>query len=101
MSNQTVPLTAAELKKKIPANVPQFEPVKNPVRFAIHGKKHMTGPLATLISEMKEISPHFKAMIQAELANVKTNAAQVDLHVVDHANGDISIQAHIKQIQLG
>lgn len=47
------------------------------------------------------IPDHYKAVIQSELDGLKSNAAQVDVHVVDHPNGDISFSGHIKPIQLG
>jgi len=61
----------------------------------------MVSNLKDLVTGIAEIPDHYKAVIHAELNNLKSNAAEIDLHVVDHANGDISIQAHIKPIQLG
>ena len=61
----------------------------------------MIEPLKGLISAIPEIPDQYKALLHSELDSIKTNAAQVDLHVVDHADGSISIQGHIKPIQLG
>lgn len=83
-------------------HAPRFEAAKNPLRFGIHGKIHLVKELKTLIADLSVIPDHYKTVIQHELENtIKTNAAQVDLHVVDHADGGISIHGHIKPIQLG
>lgn len=63
---------------------------------------HLIPDLKKLVTEIPELPQHYKDFIIHELDNtIKTNAAQVDLHVVDHADGSISIQGHIKPIKLG
>jgi len=96
-----VPATTTKPQPELPDHAPRFAEVKHPLRFAIHGKKHMIGPLKDLIRSIAEVPDEYKSLLHAELDSLKTNAAQVDLHVVDHANGDISVHAHIKPIQLG
>jgi len=86
----------------LPKEAPQFAAQKHPLRFAILGKMHLIPDLKKLVTDHPELPEHYKAFIIHELDNtIKTNAAQVDLHVVDHADGGISIQGHIKPIQLG
>lgn len=99
---QPVPATTTKPQPELPKHIPQFAPQKHPLRYAITGKIHMIKDLKDLISAIPEIPDHYKAVIQHELDNtIKTNAAQVDLHVVDHADGGVSIQGHIKPIHLG
>ena len=98
---QPVPATTTKPQPELPANVPQFAPQKHPLRFSIAGKQHLIAPLKELIAAIPEIPDHYKAFIHAELDKIKTNAAVVDLHVVDQADGGVSIQGHIKPIQLG
>jgi hypothetical protein len=98
---QPVPATTTKLQPELPPHAPQFAPVKHPVLFAIHGKKHLIGPLKDLISADANLQDPYKALLHHELSFVKTNAAEIDLHVVKHENGDVSIQGHIKRIQLG
>jgi hypothetical protein len=96
-----VPATTTKPQPELPPNAPRFAPQKHPLRFAITGKQHLIAPLKELISATPEIPDHYKTLIHAELDRIKTTAAQVDLHVVDHADGGISIQGHIKPIHLG
>jgi hypothetical protein len=96
-----VPATTTKPQNDMPAHIPQFAPVKHPVLFAIHGKKHMVDPLKDLINADPNIQDPYKALLCHELSFVETNAAEIDLHVVKHANGDVSFQGHIKRIQLG
>ena len=65
------------------------------------GVMHTIADLQKLVKDHPEISPELKAVLAAELAAKTSNAAQVDLHVVDHANGDSSIHIHVKQVKLG
>lgn len=96
-----VPATTTKTQPIFPASVPQFAPVKHPLRFAIAGKMHMIQSLKDSIGADSGIPDHYKALLHAELTGMKSNAAQVDLHVVDHADGGVSVQMHIKPIQLG
>ena len=98
---QPVPATTTAEQPKFDPHVPQFAPVKHPLRFAIPGKMHLIEPLKKLITDDANIPDHYKALFCAELDSLKSNAAQIDLHVVDHADGGISIQGHIKPVQLG
>ena len=74
---------------------------KHPCRCAVVGLMHMKGELQNLISAHPDISPELKAVLVAEVASRTSNAAQVDLHVVDHANGDSSGHWHVKSVNLG
>lgn len=96
-----VPATTTNPQPGLPRNVPQFAPVKHPLLFAIHGKKHLIGPLKDLITSDANLQDPYKELLFHELSFVKTNAAEIDLHVIKHENGDVSIQGHIKRIQLG
>lgn len=100
-----LPITTTKEQIEFPAdtpkNVPKFAPVKHPVLFAIHGKKHLVGSLKDLIAADPNLQDPYKALLHHELSFVETNAAEIDLHVVKHQNGDVSFQGHIKRIQLG
>jgi hypothetical protein len=98
---QPVPATTTKPQPDLPKNAPQFAPVKHPLLFAIHGKKHLIGPLKELITADPDLQEPYKALLHHELSFVATNAAEIDLHVVKHANGDVSFQGHIKRIRLG
>ena len=92
---------AAELPEDAPANTPKFAPVTHPVLFAIHGKKHLISSLKEMITADANLQDPYKALLHHELGFVKTEAAEIDLHVVKHENGDVSFQGHIKRIALG
>lgn len=98
---KNVPATTTAEQPEMPPHVPQFAPVKHPVIFAIHGKKHVVENLKKLIDEDANLQDPYKALLKHELDFVKTEAAEIDLHVVKHENGDVSFQGHIKRIQLG
>jgi hypothetical protein len=96
-----VPATTATAHPAPPANVPQFAPQKHPVLFAVHGKKHLVSKLKELIDADANLQDPYKAVLHHELSFVETEAAEVNLHVVKHPNGDVSFQGHIKRIPLG
>ena len=98
---QPVPATTTKPQPTLPSHVPKFAPVKHPLLFAIHGKKHLIQPLKDLITDDPNLQDPYKALLHHELSFVKTEAAEIDLHVVKHDNGDVSFQGHIKRIQLG
>lgn len=98
---QPVPATTTKPQPKFPKHIPQFKPQKHPLLFAIKGKKHLIQPLKDLITENPDLQDPYKAILHHELSFVETNAAEIDLHVVKHANGDVSFQGHVKRIQLG
>ena len=85
----------------IPSNVPIPVAPKHPLRFGISGRQHMIPQLKQAIADDQKIPAEYKTVILRELDLRKSNAAQVDLHVVDHENGDTSIHIHIKEITLG
>ena len=96
-----VPSTTFTKQPEIEAHAPKFAPVKHPLRLAIHGRKHLVQPLKDMIAADTNIPAHYRDMLHAEIGNLTSNAAQVDLHIVDHADGSVSIQAHIKPVLLG
>jgi hypothetical protein len=96
-----VPATTTKPQPELPAHIPQFAPVKHPLLFAINGKKHLIQPLKDLITADANLQDPYKALLHHELSFVETNAAEIDLHVVKHANGDVSFQGHVKRVQLG
>lgn len=98
---QRVPATTDAPQPKLPPKVLQFAPVKHPVIFAIHGKKHLIQPLKDLIAADPNIQEPYKALLYHELSFVQTAAAEIDLHVVKHENGDVSFHGHVKRIQMG
>lgn len=98
---QSVPATTSKPQPEFPPHVPQFAVAKHPLLFAIHGKKHLVGPLKELISADANLQEPYKALLHHELSFVKTGAAEIDLHVVKHENGDVSFAGHIKRIQMG
>ena len=100
--------TFVQLPPKVvqpPADLPKTAPVmpavKHPCRCAILGTTHTIAQLQEIIAQREDISAELKAVIKAEIAAKTSNAAQVDMHVMDHANGDSSILIHIKQVTLG
>ncbi len=98
---QPVPATTTKEQPTFDPHVPVFAPVKHPLRVGIHGKKHLIANLKDLITADAAIPDHYKPMLHAELDGRQSNAAEIDLHIVDHPDGSTSIQAHIKPIQLG
>ena len=98
---QTLPPQPVQPPADLPGNAPVMAQPKHPCRCSVVGVMHMIGELQNLIGERSDISPEIKAVLAAEIAAKSSNAAQVDLHVVDHANGDSSIHIHVKQVKLG
>ena len=96
-----LPATTFAEQPEIEEHAPKFAPVKHPLRLAIHGRKHLIQPLKDMIAADQNIPAHYRDMLHAEIGNLKSNAAQIDLHIVDHADGSVSIQAHIKPVLLG
>lgn len=88
-----------------PADLPKTAPVmpaiKHPCRCSILGTMHTKDQLQEIVSKRADISDELKAVILAEIKSKTSNAAQVDLHVIDHDNGDSSICIHVKQVALG
>ena len=101
---QALPITTTKEQPDFagaPKNLLTIKPVKHPLRFSIQGKKHLISNLKEMIAADAIIPDHYKAALAAELEKIKTNAAEVDLHVVDHADGGISFAGHVKPISLG
>ena len=96
-----VPSTTFAAQPEIEEHAPKFAPVKHPLRLAIHGRKHLVQSLKDMITADANIPAHYRDMLNAEIGNLKSNAAQVDLHIVDHADGSVSVQSHIKPVLLG
>jgi hypothetical protein len=87
--------------KDAPPNTPRFAPVKHPVLFAVHGKKHLISSLKDLINADPNLQDPYKALLHHELSFVKTEAAEIDLHVIKLPNDDVHVQMHIKRHKLG
>jgi hypothetical protein len=85
----------------LPKNALTGPTAKHPCRCAILGLTHIVDQLQQLIAAREDISPEIRAVLKAEIAAKTSNAAKVDLHVVDHANGDSSIHIHVAQVKLG
>ncbi len=85
----------------INAKVPRPVDVKSPIRFSISGKQHLIPNLQSIIESDATVAPEYKTVILSELSRQKSNAAQVDLHVVDHNDGGTSVAIHIKPVNLG
>jgi hypothetical protein len=98
---QRLPPAPIQPPGDLPANVPTVQQAKHPCRYSILGLMHTIADLQKLVKDHPELSPEMKAVVASELASKTTNAAQVDLHVVDHSNGDSSIHIHVKQVKLG
>ena len=96
-----VPSTTNAPQPEMPPHIPQFAPVKHPLRFAINGVQHLMQPLKDLIASDAGIPDEYKALIKYELDKKTSNGGVVHCHVLDHANGDSSIVIHIGQIKLG
>jgi hypothetical protein len=89
--------------KQLPGDkVPVPVKAKHPMRFGIFGDLHTIPELKKIIAAKPEPMPaSLKQFIADELDKMTSNAAQVDLHIVDHGNGDVSGSFHIKAIKLG
>jgi hypothetical protein len=88
--------------KQFGKNVPIPVAGKHPLRFAILGDQHMIPELKKIIAGKPDTMPaSLKQFFSDELDKLKSNAAQVDLHILDHPNGDVSGQFHIKAVNLG
>ena len=85
----------------LPPNGLTLPPIKHPCRCSILGTMHTVAELRNIIAARDDISDELKAVVLAEVAQKTSNAAKVDMHVVDHANGDSSIHIHVAQIKLG
>lgn len=96
-----LPITTTKAQPDLPDHAPKFALVKHPLRFGVHGKKHMVAPLKELITADANIPKHWRDTLHAHLDELKSNAAELDLHIVDHPDGGISFQGHIKPIHLG
>ncbi len=96
-----VPATTTAPQPELPPNAPQFAPVKHPLLFGVHGRKHLVANLKELIAADPNLQEPYKALLHHELSFVKTEAAEIDLHVIQQPNDDIDIQIHIKRVKMG
>lgn len=98
---KVLPPVPVQPPKNMPKNMLTGPTVKHPCRCAILGLMHITEQLQQLIAAREDISPELKAVLKAEIDSKNSNAAKVDMHVIDHANGDSSIHIHVKKVTLG
>lgn len=73
---------------------------KHPCRHVIEGVLDRVPGLKTMVDET-DLHPGLKDFLKSELDKIVVNGAQVDLHLVDHAEGGGSLQVHWKPIQMG
>jgi hypothetical protein len=88
---------------------PKFDPQRiqtlslgeNPLRFAISGITNFLPQLADAVTHAEPMCESLKGFIIKELGDIETNAAKLDLHLVDHPHGGVSLHLHISPVQLG
>lgn len=88
---------------------PKFDPKRiqtlslgeNPLRFAISGITNFLPQLVDAIQSAEPVDESLKGFIIKELGDIETNAAKLDLHLVDHPHGGVSLHLHISPVQLG
>lgn len=73
---------------------------KHPLRYSIAGVTHTKEELKKIIAGA-DIPDWLKTGMAIAVDAKKTAAACLDLHVVDHANGDESGTWHVKGVHLG
>ena len=82
------------------SKIPVPAPIKHPLRQCIQGDMHLKCELKKIIED-SEISRPLKDFIAEELDRMQSNGARVDMHLVDHGDGGVSLQLHISPVQLG
>ena len=76
-------------------------PMKHPCRCAIVGTMQIKSALQEIVGRRGDIHPGLKQFLNDEIAAKTTPAAEIHLHVVDHANGDSSGSWHVKAVKMG
>ena len=74
---------------------------KHPLRYAIHGDTHFVDEIKKIVQADDKLTASLKSFVCEELSGIKTNAAEVHLHLIDHRNGGISLNLHISPRTLG
>ena len=84
-----------------PTQIPQVVLPKHPCRYSIEGTVHTIADLKTIVQDDPDLSDALKDFLASELDAVKSNAAELDLHLVDQPQGGISLHIHIAPRHLG
>lgn len=86
-----------------PAKVPLPVADKHPLRCAIRGEMHLVEELRKSVLANETLDPDLRTYISTELDELETNAAQIDLHVIDHPDprGGVILNLTITPRQLG
>lgn len=75
-------------------------PPKNLIRFAIRGVVDKIGDLKSFV-EKQDFDPDLKTFIQSELDELKSNAAEIHLHDIEHPEGGFDLHLSIRPRHLG
>jgi len=78
--------------------VPQAE--AHPLRFAIVDVTDKIAELQAFVAA-QECDEHLKGYIAEELGEIKSNAACLNVHVVDRADGGFDLHVSVKAVHLG
>lgn len=88
-------------RKQAFGTIPTVEPPANPARAMVSGDVQTIAEAAAMVDGYKDVPQTLKDFLKEEIAELTTNAVQLDVHVLDLANGDVSVHIQIKGIQLG
>lgn len=80
--------------------IPKPEAPEHPLRCSIQGDTHLKEELKKLV-DASEIPESLKVFVREELDEIETNAATIDLHLLDNANGSTTLNLHISPMHLG
>ena len=81
--------------------IPQVHLPKHPCRYSIEQCLHSIPELKATIEADKELDDSLKVFLLSELSKFTSNAAELDLHVVDQPQGGLSVHIHIAARHLG
>jgi len=84
-----------------PNHVQEVLTAAHPLRYGIHGDTHFIGELKTIVEQSKSLHDSLKVFLCEELDEMESNAARLDLHLVDHPHGGLSLTLHISPVHLG
>ena len=84
-----------------PTKVPLPVKTKHPLRYGVLGAEHTREELLKTIADHPDMHAGLKSFISDELAKAGSDAAVLDLHVVDLPNGDMAFHGHLKHRRFG
>ena len=84
-----------------PDHIPRVLTAPHPLRLGIHGDTHTIEELRKIVNATEGLHDSLKQFIGEELGDIESNAAKIDLHLIDHPHGGVSLHLHIAPIHLG